>query len=163
MAKPKSISLVPHNMSSNFSSRDMTDSGSLGNVEVEPGSVRTCIWKQMVNTSPFPTKRSQEWKPERTQKESSWKQEQGSEASHSTCYRQLEQCASTPKNQMRKRTWYRAEPDAALRGKSFPELAEEIGNHGRINTRRTGRNEIDMGIIHVIVKESSHPSWTKLY
>ena len=85
-------------MSSYFSSRDMSDSDSSGNVEVEPDSVRTRIWKHMPNTSPYPTEHSQEWKPEPTQEttwkqerrsegESTWKQEQNCESSHSTCYR----------------------------------------------------------------------------
>ena len=110
MAKPRSISLVPRNMSSNFSSRDMSDSESQGNVEVEPGIVRTRIWKQMANTSPYPTEHSQEWKPERTQEEShwkqerksegesSWKQKQLSESARPTCYWEQKQSASTYKS-----------------------------------------------------------------
>ena len=45
ISKPGSISLVPRNMSSYFSSRDMSDSESPEHVEVEPDSVRTRIWK----------------------------------------------------------------------------------------------------------------------
>ena len=97
ISEPGSISLVPRNTSSYFSSRDMSDSESPEHVEVEPDSVRTRIWKHMPNTSPYPTEHSQEWKPEPTQEctwkqkprsegESTWKQEQNSESSHSTCY-----------------------------------------------------------------------------
>ena len=54
--------------------------------------------------------------------------------------------------QFRKRVWYRAEPAASLRRKSFPEYAE-IGNHGRIINEH-----VDMGIIQVKFNASSYPS-----
>ena len=50
--------LVPSDESSYFSSREKSDSEYLENVEVEQGSVRTCIWKQMQDTSPYPTEHS---------------------------------------------------------------------------------------------------------
>ena len=57
--------------------------------------------------------------------------------------------------QFRKSVWCRAEPDASLRRKSFPEYAE-IVNHGRITNEH-----IDVGIIQVNFYASSYPSWTK--
>ena len=171
ISKPGSISLVPRNMSSYFSSRDMSDSESLEHVEVEPDSVRTRMWKHIPNTSPYPTEHSQEWKPEPTQ-QSSWKQEQRSEgertwkqkqhrvSSHSTCCWKTE-CSHV---QIRKRIWYGAEPDASLHGKSFIESEEEVGNHGRIISQRIGANSdehIQTGIIHARFNAGSHPSWTK--
>ena len=60
ISKPGSISLVPRNMSSYFSSRDMSDSESLEHVEVEPDSVRTRIWKthtEHESLSNFPVRR----------------------------------------------------------------------------------------------------------
>ena len=60
----------------------------------------------------------------------------------------------------------RAEPNSAIRGKSLPKFAEEVGNYWRIIKiwGRTLEDQCtDVGMIHVILNESSHPSWTELY
>ena len=67
---------------------------------------------------------------------------------------------------IKKRVWYRTEPDASLFGKSFLSSAEEVGFHGRIISQRTGTNKdehVDMVIFHVVFSASSHPSWTNLH
>ena len=98
MEKPRFISLVPYNMSVKFFSQDMSDSGNRVNVEVEPGSVRTHTWKQMANTSPYATRRSQERKLEQTRKEPSWKNSKGAMAPTRNVAAKQEQSAGTSKN-----------------------------------------------------------------
>ena len=69
MTQPRSISLVSREvrMSSYFSSRDMGDFESQGNVEVGKDRAGISIWKQMASTSPYPAEQSQVWKLESTQ------------------------------------------------------------------------------------------------
>ena len=109
-------------------------------------SVRTSIWRQIADTSPFPAKHFQEVNPEPTQEESSWKQERRSNFEIKVKEREfaldilLETEAECRPRQIRRRIWYRAEPDTSL----------------------WWDEHIDMGIIHRTFNASSHPSWTKL-
>ena len=158
MAKPRSISLVTLNMSSDFSSRVVNDSESSGNFW---GWIRQCshTWTR-VHTQPD-TLVETRTVSRRTYLETGTKKRRRKFLETRAKEREfaldmlLETEAECRHIQIRKK--YRAEPDASFFETSFPESADlllEVGNHGRIISQRAGTIKTNLLIWRLFMSAS---------